>query len=658
VAIRKVDRVLFDTSSQKVRSCIFLFGLSLISCFPVIASDFQQPTQEELKMTSDPAAPGAEAVYLFIQQVDDNSLHTYTVYARIKILTEKGKEYGDVELPMYEKGEDSFREIKGRTIHSDGTVIPFSGKPIEKLVLKQGDEKVMTKVFSLPDVQVGSIVEYQYQMLYSDFVVRPAKWYVQRPLYVHKGHYHFVPANIPGVMYVPVLPPGAQVRKEGFGYDMVVENVPPVIDEEYMPPMKSLSYRVLFYYSSYLSDYDFWTTNGKDWSEAVDRFAKPSGKLKAAVQQIVAPGDTDEQKVRKIYAAIMQLENASFSREHTAAENKAEKIKIKSADDIWELKRGNDGELTRLFIAMLRASGMKAYAMIVANRERGFLVKNYPEWGQLDDEIAIVPLNGKEMFFDPGERYCEFGKLHWDHASAGGVRQVDGGTTMGASGSVAYKDTQIARYAELKLDSDYKLQGQIRMTLSGSEALHWRQHILLTDEEQAKKDFEDALQKDMPAGVVVKTNHFIGVTDYDHTFMVVLDVSGQMGTATGKRIIIPGTFFEANAKPLFALEKRESPVELHFPYVVSDSVTLTLPPGFTVESVPKDAEIPLPDFANYSAKYKGTDTAYGYSRRMILANVLYSRNEYPQLKDFYAKANAQDQQQVVLHAVAAPGKGQ
>jgi hypothetical protein len=63
--------------------------------------------------------------------------------------------------------------------------------------------------------------------------------------------------------------------------------------------------------------------------------------------------------------------------------------------------------------------------------------------------------------------------------------------------------------------------------------------------------------------------------------------------------------------------------------------------------------------ADYVSKYKGTDTVYAYSRLMAVANIIYSAKEYAQIKDFYAKANAQDQQQAVLHlAAVATAKGQ
>jgi hypothetical protein len=651
--------------------CVLFVLCSVLFSLPAKAADFQPPTPAELKMTSDPAAPDAAAVYLFRQETSDDKLHIHTLYARIKILTEKGKDYADVEIPAYEGRTFSIRDVQGRTIHSDGTVIPFTGKPVEKLLLKQGDRRIMTKVFSLPDVQVGSIIEYRYVLGYDDKLASSPQWLIQQPLYVHKAHYHFVPTQhelisnsehgnvVNALLYSANLPPGVQIRSGVDGYDLVIENVPSLQEEEFMPPMESLAYRVMFYYSGYQSSAEFWQREGRRWSKDVDRFAEPSGKLQAAVQQLVAPGDTQEQKLRKIYTAVMQLENTSFTRQHSAEENKALGLRVKTASDIWEQKRGSEDELTRLFIAMVRASGMKAYDMIVTNRNRGILIPSYMEWDQLDDEIAIVPVNGQDMYFDPGQRYCEYGKLHWKHTSTMGVRQVEGGGTMTA-GSIDtnYKDTQIIRIAQLTLDNSGKLQGTIRITYSGNEALRWRQSALRTDDEEIKRNFENELQRGMPAGVVVKTNHFIGLSDPDHVLMAIVDVSGSIGTATGKRVFLPGTFFEAGSKPLFVHASRENPVDLRFPYTAQDSFTLTLPQGFAVESVPKDAEFPLPQFADYVAKYKSSATTYSYGRLMIMANVLYRKDEYSQLKDFYAKTNAQDQQQAILHVAEATTKGQ
>src|SRR5271166_3911953 len=122
----------------------------------LLRAQFQNPTSEELQMTADPKAPGAAAVYLYVEEITDDPLHYKSFYARIKVLQEKGKELATVEIP-YERSNFKVSDIKGRTIHSDGTVIPLNGKPEDLLIVKAGTEQLGRKVFTLPDVEVGGI---------------------------------------------------------------------------------------------------------------------------------------------------------------------------------------------------------------------------------------------------------------------------------------------------------------------------------------------------------------------------------------------------------------------------------------------------------------------------------------------------------------------
>ena len=656
------------------RFFLLAFLLAPASAF----AQWQQPTPDELKMTSDPAAPDAPAVYLFREETVDDDHHFHTMYARIKVLTEKGKEmFSDIEIP-YERMRYSISDVAGRTIHADGTVIPFAGKPMDKLIVKTANYKMMAKVFSMPDVQVGSIIEYRWQLNYDDNYYTPPQWYIQQPVFIHKAHYHFRPTKTghtilatdawghqeptAGLMYSTELPQGVAMHNGLDGYDLTVENIPAVPDEDYMPPFRSFSYRVIFYYSPWRTGDEFWKTEGKYWSKDVDRFAEPSAKIHAALQQIVAAGDSDQQKLEKIYAAVMKLENTSFTREHTAAENKAEGLRVKTAADIWEQKRGSDDAITRLFIALCRAAGFKAYGVIVVNRDRNVLQQGYLDWGQLDDELAIVSEGGKDQFFDPGQRYCEFGKLHWKHTWVSGLRQSDKGLQFVNTPGIDYKESRTDRIAELNLEPDGKVSGRITITMNGTDALRWRQEILRADMDQAKKDFEDELQADMPPGVSVKTNHFLGESDFTSRFMALVDVSGSLGTATGKHVFMPAVFFEAGAKPLFPSSKRENPVDLHYPYSVFDQFTLHLPPGMSVESLPQSATVNFASFGAYATKYVTKTSDYAYGRQMLVGTPFYKKEEYADLRGFFQKTSAQDQSQLVLKmepvTAQSSGKGQ
>jgi hypothetical protein len=632
-------------------------------------------------MTVDPLAPDAAAVCLRREEYVDIKAHYHRVYERIKILSEKGKGYGDVEIP-YEAGMANIRALEGRTIHSDGTVVPFGGKPYDKELARSGGVRVMAKVFSMPDVQIGSILEYQYELQYDDWWIFPPEWYLQQPIYMHEGHYHFNAIQIdPGssnfiqvpdgqghlmaakrLLYDPEFPPGAKFQDLPTGFDLVVKNVPPIPDEAWSPPLNSFSYRLVFYYSSDFTGQDFWNNEGKMWSKEVDRFASASSRIRGSVSGIVAPGDTDEQKLKKIYTAVMTVENTEFSRTRSAEENKAEGVQTKTAADIWDQKRGSPNEITRLFIAMARAADMKASAMIVTERDRRLLNVSYLHWSQLSDEIAIVTVGGKEVFFDPGQRYCDYGKLHWMHTQVLGIRQTDSGTQAVLTPAADYKDTVVERKAVLQLGDDGKIGGAITLSMTGAEALRWRQLALRDDEEETRKRIADELQSLVPNGVLVKTATLTGLTDVSQPLMVTLEVSGGMGTQTANRIILPGSFFEANEKPLFPEAKRENPVDLHYPYAVRDQVKITLGPGLAVESAPTNVQVPFPKNADFVAKYAASGSTYQQARLMALGKTVYGKDDYPQLRDFFQKAVTQDQQQLVLQrnpvaASAANGSG-
>jgi len=162
-----------------------------------VYAQFQQPTDEELKMTADPKAPGAAAVYLNVTEIADNPHHFETTYVRIKILTEKAPISPPSISPTSVTMSISFKSPKLRvvTIHPDGTVFPFIGKPADLLAAKTHGTEFDRKVFTLPSVQVGSIIEYSYQLVYNDDYYYPPTWLIQRPYLVHKAHYLFTPNN-------------------------------------------------------------------------------------------------------------------------------------------------------------------------------------------------------------------------------------------------------------------------------------------------------------------------------------------------------------------------------------------------------------------------------------------------------------------------------
>src|SRR5271155_4464430 len=83
---------------------------------------FQPVSADELNLKSEPLAPGASAIILYRQVDRDDNVHTphEDNYIRVKILTEEGRKYADVEIPFWRENEDVVN-VKARTIRPDGS---------------------------------------------------------------------------------------------------------------------------------------------------------------------------------------------------------------------------------------------------------------------------------------------------------------------------------------------------------------------------------------------------------------------------------------------------------------------------------------------------------------------------------------------------------
>ena len=635
-----------------VLSCLILSFASSVFAAP----KWIEPTPEELKMASDPKAPDAPAEYLNYEVWTGRGPRA--VNARIKIFTEKGRQdYSDIRINYLRFNGDVQATVEARTIEPDGTVVPFTGQVYDREVVSFRGYSLMQKVFSMPDVRVGSILEYRYEMS-SGYL--QSGWSIQQSLFVRRGLFHYLDRSDLPMHTTQVLPAGVKVTGSPMGgYELHMDNIPALPDEPDAPPMQSLGYRVNFLYTYFQTADEFWKKEGKDWSGRVNDVASPSGKVKDAVDQLIAPDDSDLVKLQKIYAAVMKLENTDFTRQRTREENKAEKIKIRTANDIWAAQRGDGDDLAFLFVTMARAARLKAYTMFVADRSRTIFMKDVPDWNQLNDIIAIVEVNGKDMYFDPGERYCEFGKLKWTHTWTGGIRQTSfSGAELATTPTPAFSDNQTTRRATLQMDADGSIHGNLKITMTGDAALRWRQEALRTDEQATREKFSKELQQALPTGVHAVATQMLSLADYTEPLVVLLDVSGNLSSRAGHLLMVPGTFFEAGAAARFPTATRETPVYLQYPYAVEDQVSLTLPPGATVESLPQDAQIPFAPNADFVSKYRNSGSTYMYGRRLRVANILYQPADYAALRSFSQKVSAQDQQQVVIKLGQQVASGQ
>jgi hypothetical protein len=353
----------------------------------------------------------------------------------------------------------------------------------------------------------------------------------------------------------------------------------------------------------------------------------------------------------------MALDNTDYSRRKSASELKQlHEKQARDAEDVWKQKSGNRTEIAELYLAMARIAGLKAYGFIVCNRNLEIFNPYLLSLRQLDDLLVILTLNGKETVVDPGERFAGFGETAWKHSQVGGIRQSDKGVVFGTAPVNFYKNAVTSQTADLTIDKDGAVTGTARITMNGPAALHWRQLAIENDEDEVKKQFNEQMKSMVPDGVTAEFDHFLSLSDYHSQLMAVVKISGTIGNVTGKRLFLPGVFFETRAKhPFVAEEKRTAPVDMQYADLVQDEVTYHLPDSFAVESAPADTTIPWAGHAAMQVKSTPDKNDISISRSLARGFAVVAPKDYPDLRDFYQKVAKADQQQLVL-TVKSSGK--
>ena len=637
---------------------------------PAAALDDWQPiTDEDRKLTSKDVN-GASAVMLYHEQSSDDNRNTRSSYTRIKILTEKGKQYADVEL-RYLGSDFHIINVKARTIAPDGTVTPFTGKPFDKTIVKGHGLKYLAKTFTLSNVEVGSIIEWRYSEYWEEFLVAP-HWTVQQDLLLKRAKFTYKPysgsrevmdehetkdrvyrtiTGLPKDVDIKVLPDRTMTLE--------VKDIPAFQLEEFSPPEDILKSRVDFYYGSdkMSKPAEFWRDQGKYWNKEVERFMAHSSAVESVAASAVAPTDTPEQKVRKIYAFVQKLRNQTYEREEDIlAEIAQARAKQKSkimADDILSKKEGKRDELTRLFVAMVRTQQIPAFLMRVSTRDEYFFNPNVPNWRQLNSEIAIVHLGEKDVFLDPGTRFCPFGLLEWMRTSVEGVRQTaGGGTELGKTPQADYSQALSKRIAQFTISDDGNVKGKITLTWEGQEALGHRLSGFRTDEAGRKKDLEDELKALLPGGAMVKFSSANAWEDGDAPLTAIFEVEVPgFASTTGKRLLFPPALFQVNSRRQFASTDRKNPIYFYYPYRAIDLVLITLPAGLQVESLPQTPMVRT-DYAIYKVSRTAAGNKLTFQRDFAIAGFAFTVDHYASLKTFYEGVNSGDGEQVVLTAAA------
>jgi len=151
-------------------------------------------------------------------------------------------------------------------------VVVGDGKVFEKELVKGRGARVLAKAFTLPDVEVGCVIEYFFTIDFDEHRLFASSWILSNELFTKKAQFSLKPYQGTYVRYTlgwswHDLPAGAE-PKEGSDHIIRMEarNIPAFQTEDYMPPPNELKSRVNLIYEEGIAEKDqdsFWKRIGK-----------------------------------------------------------------------------------------------------------------------------------------------------------------------------------------------------------------------------------------------------------------------------------------------------------------------------------------------------------------------------------------------------------
>lgn len=655
---------------RNVRACIIICCFLTASLLFAQKEDWLPITPEDLQIKEVPGDPGASAIQLYYANFIDDSNSSEFIYRRIKILTEKGKQWADVEINVVP--DTSIKDLKARTIRPDGSIVDFTGKPFEKTVLKGRGIKWLVKTFTLPEVSVGSIVEYKYKQVYG-YRLTSDNWILQHDLFTVREEFKFKPyegvlagrdffdegSRLAWVGRHITKDQEPKVQKDNRA-ELQLQNVPGFDSEEYMPPKNNYKSSVRFFYLNpqIKSTDTYWEYVGKRIYEVIDHFIGDHKETRQEAMEAIGNESDPEKKLRKLYTRAQQIRNLSYERERTEAEQKKEKLKTnEGVVDLLKRGYGDEDDITLAFVALARAAGFDASVLLVSNREEAFFSKELLSARQLDRLIADVKVDGKDIYLDPGTKYCPFGLLRWMRTATTALKPDKKTPILVEIPGATFQRAVTRRTVEATLDAGGSLKADLTVQFEGTEALERKLSAVRTDDAGRKKQLEDDVKSWLPAEAVANFTEARGWEGPDEPLIARFHVEiAGYASAAGKRLLLPSYMFQVRRKDAFANADRKYPVYFPYAFAEVDVIKMKVPAGYTIEGNPQNQDFKVAYAAYQNAgKFESNQLVV---HRTLLFNVIFvPLKQYAEVKDFFSKVQAGDEQQAVLRvADTSPDK--
>jgi hypothetical protein len=393
-------------------SCLFI--AALFSAAQEEDINLGYVTNEELLLKECAFDKSADAVILLdkgVSYFDDQFELMTDRRIRLKILKEKGVERGNIRIVFYSAEEfERITDIEAVVITPEeggGTVTRVLEK--KNIFIKKLNRLYSQVSFALPNVKVGSIIDYKYQSRMRSYAGLK-NWEFQGELPVVTSSYQLMPIPNSEFAYTvykkPELPISIKPDNDAGKILFEMHNVPGLRNEVYSTTTKDYLQRVNFQFAAYKNYYgrrSFTSTweelakellNEGSFGSQINKNLSSTPFLKA-----LAPSLTPEEKIQAIY---------EFVRTNIVWDDIYSKYSEAGVKNVLEKKKGNSADINLLLVNLLKTAGLEAYPLLVSERHHGKVDTTYSYLDQFNKVVAYVLVNNTSYVLDGTTQFTPY----------------------------------------------------------------------------------------------------------------------------------------------------------------------------------------------------------------------------------------------------------
>jgi hypothetical protein len=649
--------------------CLFAAFLAPIRA----AGDEWKPIEAaHLSLKNSTVEKEADAEGLFWEvRIDDNPEGDliFNHYLRVKIFTERGREsQSKIDLPFGNiyGGETKIKDIEGRTIKPDGSIVVLKKEDIfERTIVRLSGLKVKARSFAMPAVEPGCIIEYRWREVRVNRSANYIRLQFQRDIPVQRVQYSIKPMDYVGHDFHGITrngEPSSWVKEKGGFYTTTRTNMPAVHEESRMPPEDEVKTWMLVFYQKALvnkpTPQKYWLDLGKDFYERNKSLIKANDEVKQMAASLTADAKTDDEKIARLFEFCRnKIKNTGDDASGLTPDERAKLKENKNPSDTLKRGMGTGGDVDLLFAALANASGFDARIVLAPDRGDLFFDENLANPYFINPQNIAVNVGGTWKFFNPGYNYIPLGMLRWQEEGQQSLITDPKEPVWVETPMSSHEKSLVKRTAKLKLSDEGTLEGDVAVEFTGHVGIERKEDMDADSETQREESLREELKNQMSAAEITEIK-IENVTDHVKPLVYKYHVRFPgYAQRTGKRLFLQPAFFQHGVAPLFATTNRKYPIYFHYPWSEDDVVEIDLPKGYALDS----ADAPSPFASGEISEYKpslaaSTDgTLLVYKRKFFFGgkgSVLYPVSAYPALKTYFDTMHKQDNHSIALKQTA------